>query len=322
MHRGFWDTLPKPFFVLAPMADVTDAAFRRIIAKYGKPDVFYTEFVSVDGLMSPGREKLLVDFQYTEGERPIVAQIFGAKPDIFEPAAALCAELGFDGIDINMGCPDRAVLKQGACAALIDNPKAAQEIVRRTKAGAGKLPVSVKTRIGLKKPTLDTWLPALLETEPAAVTIHARTAKEMSLVPAKWEYVARAVEMAEGSGTLIIGNGDVQSVAHGEQLAAETGADGIMLGRAIFGNPFLFNKDIDPASISLEKKLSILLEHARLFEQLLGEHKNFAIMRKHFGAYVKGFRGAAEIRAQLMKCENSEELADVIKKLRSSVDQS
>lgn len=318
MNRGFWDKLPKPFFVLAPMADVTDAAFRRIIAKYGKPDVFFTEFVSVDGLMSPGREKLLVDFQYTEGERPIVAQIFGAKPDLFEPAAALCAELGFDGIDINMGCPDRAVLKQGACAALIDNPKAAQEIVRRTKAGAGKLPVSVKTRIGLKKPTLDTWLPALLETEPAAITIHARTAKEMSLVPAKWEYVAKAAEMARGSGTLIIGNGDVQSVSHGEQLAKETNADGIMLGRAIFGNPFLFNKEIDSASVSLEQKLSILLEHARLFEQLLGEHKNFAIMRKHFGAYVKGFRGAAEIRAKLMECENSDGLALVVKKVLAS----
>lgn len=312
MNRGFWDKLPRPFFILAPMADVTDAAFRRVIAKYGKPDVFFTEFVSVDGLMSAGREKLLLDFKYTEGERPIVAQIFGAKPDLFEPAAALCAELGFDGIDINMGCPDRAVLKQGACAALIENPKAAQEIVRRTKAGAPHLPVSVKTRIGLKKPILESWLPALLEVDPAVITIHARTAKELSLVPAKWEYVAKAVEMAKGSNTLIVGNGDVRSVPHARELAAQTGADGVMLGRAIFGNPFLFNQNIDPASITLEQKLSILLEHAELFEELLGVQKNFAIMRKHFGAYVKGFRGAAEIRMKLMACANPADMREVI----------
>lgn len=311
MQHGFWGKLKKPFFVLAPMADVTDAAFRRIIAKYGKPDVLYTEFVSTDGLLSPGREKLLVDFLHTEAERPIVAQIFGTKPDYFETVAAQVAEMGFDGIDINMGCPDRSLVAAGSCAGLIDNPKLAQEIIRATQRGAGKLPVSVKTRLGTKKNVLESWLPTLLETEPAVITLHARTAKELSLVPAKWEFVARAVEIAKGSGTLVVGNGDVKNLDEARARVAETGCDGVMLGRGIFGNPFLFNETIDLSTITLSKKLEILLEHAQLFEELLPE-KNFAIMRKHFGAYVKGFDGAAALRAQLMEVLNSEELKKVV----------
>lgn len=315
---GFWGKLKKPFFVLAPMADVTDAAFRRVIAKYGKPDVMYTEFVSTDGLLSPGRERLLPDLMYTEGERPIVAQIFGTKPDYFETMAEQLVEMGFDGIDINMGCPDRALVKAGSCAGLIDTPELAQEIVRATKRGVEKtgkkIPVSVKTRLGVKKPVLETWFPALLETEPALITLHARTAKEMSLVPARWEEIARAVEMAKGSGTLVVGNGDVKDLIDARKKAEETGADGIMLGRAIFGNPFLFNETMDVSKISLREKLDILLEHAALFEELLPQ-KNFAIMRKHFGAYVKNFDGAAAIRMRLMECENSAQMRAVINEL-------
>ena len=312
MNKGFWEQLPRPFFELAPMANVTDAAFRHIIATYGKPDVLYTEFVSADGLCSAGRERLLPDFIFTESERPIVAQIFGARPDTIERAAALVAELGFDGVDINMGCPDRSLVKSGSCAALIDTPKLAQEIVRAAQRGAAGLPVSVKTRIGLKKVTLETWLPYLLETAPSAITLHARTAKEQSRVPAQWEYIARAVEIARGSGTLIIGNGDVETLVEAEQKVEETGCDGVMLGRAIFGNPFLFNRTIDPAIITPEKKLAVLVEHAELFEQLLGSTKNFAIMRKHVGAYVKGWDGAADLRMKLMQCETAAELRSVI----------
>src|SRR3989344_6322043 len=221
----------KPIFALAPMANVTDAAFRFIIAKYGKPDVMFTEFVACDGLMSPGKDKLLVDFMYTEAERPIVAQIFGSKPDNFYASALLIQELGFDGIDINMGCPDRNVEKQGAGACLMKNPKLAQEIIRETKRGAGKLPVSVKTRIGYNKNSLSEWLPALLETEPAAITIHARTRKEMSSVPANWDTIADAVRIRDEykSKTLILGNGDVQDLADAEQKVKATGADGAMI---------------------------------------------------------------------------------------------
>ena len=301
-------------FVLAPMANVTDAAFRRIIAKYGKPDVTWTEFVSCDGLMSPGREKLLIDFIYSESERPIVAQIFGSKPENFYKTALLAQELGFDGIDINMGCPDKNVEKQGAGACLIKNPLLAQEIIRETKRGAGKLPVSVKTRIGYNKNTLAEWLPYLLEVEPALITVHARTRKEMSLVPAHWEVVADAVAIRDTydnskNKTLIFGNGDVKSIAEAEQRVQETGADGVMIGRGIFGNPWLFSKDINETKMSISERLGVMIEHTYLFEKLLGEHKNFDIMKKHYKAYVNGFDGAKELRIKLM--EGSTTAADV-----------
>ncbi len=293
--------------VLAPMANVTDAAFRQVIAKYGKPDVMFTEFVSCDGLMSVGQKKLLVDFMYTEAERPIVAQIFGSKPENFYKTALLIQELGFDGIDINMGCPDRNVEKQGAGACLMKNPKLAQEIIRETKRGAGKLPVSIKTRIGYSKNSLSEWLPALLETEPAAITIHARTRKEMSLVPARWDTIADAVRIRDEykSETLIIGNGDVQDLADAQEKIKATGADGVMIGRGIFGNPWLFDKKTDYAKMSVAEKLRVMVEHTYLFEKILVEHKNFAIMKKHYKAYVNGFDGAKELRVKLMEGANT-----------------
>lgn len=296
--------------VLAPMANVTDAAFRRVIAKYGKPHVMFTEFVSCDGLMSPGRDKLLVDFMYTEAERPMVAQIFGSKPENFYKTALLIQELGFDGIDINMGCPDKNVEKQGAGACLIKNPALAQEIIRETKRGAGKLPVSVKTRIGYNKNTLNEWLPILLETELAAITIHARTRKEMSSVPAHWDVIADAVRIRDEydnspDKTLILGNGDVKDLADAEEKIKITGADGVMIGRGIFGNPWLFAGKTP----TIEEKLRVMVEHTYLFEKLLVEHKSFDIMKKHYKAYVNGFDGAKELRIQLM--EGAKTAADV-----------
>lgn len=315
MQKGFWDNLPRPFFAQAPMADVTDTAFRELIAKHsghgtphGGPHVFWTEFVAVDGLLSPGREVLLRDFEYTENERPIVAQIFGSNPKNFEKVARLIVGLKFDGIDINMGCPDRSVEKQGAGAALIKDPSLAQEIIAATKEGAGGLPVSVKTRIGYNTNALESWLPALLEAKPAAITIHARTRKEMSDVPARWEEVARAVMMAKGSGTLIVGNGDVADLDDAERKARETGADGIMLGRAIFGNPWLFNRKVKREDISLEERLEVMVEHTRLFEKKLGDVKNFAIMKKHYKAYCSGFDGAKELRMRLMETSSADEV--------------
>lgn len=302
MQTGFWKKLKKPIFALAPMANVTDAAFRRIIVKYGKPDVTWTEFVSCDGLMSVGRNKLLVDLMYTEAERPIVAQIFGSKPENFYKTALLLQELGFDGIDINMGCPDKNVEKQGAGAALMKNIPLAQEIIRETKRGAGKLPVSVKTRIGYNKNTLSEWLPALLETEPVAIIIHARTRKEMSLVPAKWDVIADAVRIRDEhkSKTLILGNGDAKDLADAEEKIKISGADGVMIGRGIFGNPWLFDKKVDYEKIPLAEKLRVMVEHTYMFEKLLVEHKNFDIMKKHYKAYVNGFDGAKELRIKLM----------------------
>ncbi|MBX4215814.1 tRNA-dihydrouridine synthase [Candidatus Parcubacteria bacterium] len=319
MQMGFWEKLKRPFFALAPMADVTDTAFRELIAKYsdhgephGGPDVFWTEFVSVDGLLSPGRAALLKDFEYTEREHPIVAQIFGNKPENFREVAKLARSLGFDGVDINMGCPDRGVEKQGAGASLIKNPKLAQEIIRATMDGAGNLPVSVKTRVGYNHDNLDEWLGALLAMKPAAITVHARTRKEMSAVPARWDTVEHAVRLAKGSGTLIIGNGDVTDLADAEIKAKATGADGIMLGRAIFGNPWLFNRNVDYKKIPVAEKLKVMVEHTRLFEKKLGGVKSFAVMKKHYKAYVNGWDGAKELRMKLMETESSDGVEAIV----------
>lgn len=327
---SFWDRLPRPIYALAPLADVTDAAFRRLIAKYsshkrrdgtiGGPDVFWTEFVSADGLMlapRSARERLLADFMYTKEERPIIAQLFSSNPDTMEAAAKLCRELGFDGIDINMGCPDRSIEKQGAGAAMMKNPERALEIIVAVKRGAGGLPVSVKTRIGYSKDETETWIPALLGAELAAITIHARTRKEMSKVLARWGHVRRAVELRDElqhgkeNKTLILGNGDALSLADGRQRVADAGADGVMFGRAIFGNPWFFNPEMQYEDISVPERLHVLCEHTQLFEELL-PFKNFSIMKKHYKAYVQGFDGAKELRTELMEQDNSTAVAQVV----------
>ena len=198
-RKNFWQKLAenkKPFFALAPMADVTDIAERQMLTKYGKPDVLYTEFVSCDGLMSEGRKVLIKDLRFKKNEHPIVAQFFGSKPENFLGCAKLAKELGFDGFEINMGCPDKSVMKQGAGAMLMKNSKLAREIIRAAKKGAGDMPVSVKTRIGFNKNEIETWLPELLAEKPAVITIHGRTKKEMSDVEAHWNVIKRAVEIA------------------------------------------------------------------------------------------------------------------------------
>ena len=305
---NFWRNLAKPIMVLAPMADVTDPAFRRIIAKYGKPDVFWTEFVSADGLFLGGYDALIKDLAFTQAERPIVAQFFTSNPDMMRRAASLSKDLGFDGIDINMGCPEKSIDHRGAGAGLIKSPILAQEMIRAAKEGAGGLPVSVKTRIGWSKNELGTLLPALLEAEPAMITIHARTRQEMSKVPARWEHIKCAVEIRNGTGseTLIFGNGDVSSVADALQKVSETGCDGVMIGRAIFGSPWLFAKH--PRKIFPQDKLEVLVEHTKLFEELL-PHKSFAIMKKHYKAYITGWHGAKELRMKLMNAKNAGEVA-------------
>ncbi len=320
--KNFWAELPKPIFALAPLANVTDAAFRCIIAKYSKLGhrmsefVMWTEFVSADGLCladEEGKAKLMRDLLYTEAERPIVAQLFTSNPEHMEQAAALVQKLGFDGVDINMGCPDKSIEKQGAGAKLIMTPKLAQELIAAAKRGAPNLPVSVKTRLGYNKDILDDWLPMLLAAKPAVVTVHARTRKEMSKVPARWERVARAVEIRNElkSDTLIFGNGDVKDLADAEEKIKQTGADGVMLGRAIFGRPWLFSQSVDTPC--LQTRLSVLVEHTKLFEELLGDIKSFAIMKKHFKAYVEGFDGAKELRMKLMEATNAAEVEKIIK---------
>jgi nifR3 family TIM-barrel protein len=313
MVKNFWTLLPKPFLVLAPMADVTDAAFRRTIAKYSKPagpQVMYTEFVSADGLaLAPeeGRQKLMRDLLFTDAERPIVAQFFTAKPEHMEKAAALAQELGFDGLDINMGCPAGPINDQGAGAELIKTPDIAVELIQAAKRGAPDLPVSVKTRLGYNTDILEEWLPKLLGAEPAVLALHARTRKEMSAVPAHWDRVKRAVEIRNElqSKTLIVGNGDVLDLEDALRKAQASGADGIMLGRAMFGKPWLFSGKEAPA---LPERLRIAVEHSKVYEKLLGDIKSFAIMKKHFKAYAEGFPGAKELRMELMETKNAAEI--------------
>lgn len=316
---------------MAPMADVTDVAFRALVAKRGKPDVFWTEFVSADGLyhtieraktesknttiygsVSPDENPLLRDFQFTEEQRPIVAQIFSSKPEMIVYATKLVAELGFDGVDLNMGCPDRAIEKQGAGAALVKNPRLAAELIRAAQK-ASDLPVSVKTRVGYNKESLDEWLIALLEAEPAAITLHLRTRKEMSLVPADWELMKKAVEIRNrvNPAVLLIGNGDVQDLEDGRLKIAESGCDGAMLGRAMFGNPWVF-AGRKPEDTPLREKLAALVELAHGFEKI-SPPKHFAILKKHIKAFVTGFDGAAELRMRLMQAESAEELERILR---------
>ncbi len=315
IHPNFWERLPAPFFALAPLDDVTDAAFRRIIAKYGKPDVFFTEFTSADGLVHPkGRRAILPKLWFSEEERPIVAQLFSAHPEKMREAARQVGELGFDGLDINMGCPDRAVNKQGAGAACIQDFKQAQALIVAAQEGirdsGKKIPVSVKTRLGFDKDILETWLPALLEAGPQAITLHARTRKEMSSVPARWDRIARAVEIAKGSGTRIIGNGDVRDIAHARALALETGVDGVMLGRAIFGNPWLF--DEKKMTIPAEERLEVMREHTDMYASLFEGKKSFELMKKHYHAYASGFPNAKELRLALMGCADAASVREVV----------
>ena len=287
---------------MAPMADVTDSAFRQVVLSCGKPDVFYTEFVSADGLCSEkGSPKLMPHLVFKKNERPIVAQFFGANPENFYKCAQLAVELGFDGIDMNMGCPSGKIVKHDSGAGLIRTPELAKAIIRETKRGAGGLPVSVKTRIGYNKIVTEEWVSHLIEAKPAAIIIHGRTSKEMSKVPNHWDEIGKAAALCRKAGIPVIGNGDIASYSEGLEKSKQFGLDGVMVGRAIFSNPWFFNPSIDPAIKTLAEKIELLKKHIRLFTKLWGTNKNFDTMKKFFKIYISGWEGAKELRAKLMK---------------------
>lgn len=323
--ESFWNRLPKPLFVLAPMADVTDPAYRTLIAEYGKPDVTWTEFVSADGLFHTREKKkmpdaenpLMRDLLFSEAERPIVAQLFTSSPEMMVYASELCARLGFDGIDINMGCPDKSIEKQGCGAGMIKTPEVAKAIIRAAREGAAKgvpggLPISVKTRIGYNTESMDEWLPKLLSEKPDALTVHLRTRKEMSKVPAHWDLMPRAVALrdAHSPGTLILGNGDVKDLEDARKKVMDTGCDGIMFGRAIFGNPWLFSGRAHE-SIPPEERIEALAKLAERFSELKPA-KHFHILKKHFKAFIQGWSGAAELRGKLMETNSIEEMRAIL----------
>ena len=308
MQAGFWKKLKKPIMVMAPMSGVTDDAFRQMFLKYGKPSVFWTEFVPVAGFFSKGREHCLRNLKFAKQERPIVAQIFGADPVLFEGAAKEIVKLGFDGVDINMGCPDYDVEKKGGGSALIKNFELAGEIIQATKRGAGKLPVSVKTRIGYGKNQINDWIAVLLKQDVAALTVHLRTRDEMYRVSAHWELAKEIVKLRDeiSPKTIIIGNGDVKSLEDAHKLVKETGMDGVMVGRSMVGNPWFFTDKFPTVS----KKLNAVVEHAKIFEKIGGH--NFDSLKKHFHSYAKGFNGAKEVRESLMKTKSSRDVKKIV----------
>ena len=329
----FWKEFKKPFFCLAPMSDVTDIAFRYILSRYSKDRenknkiVFWTEFVSADGLYNKfARKKLAYILEFSKSEKPIVAQVFGANIKNMKKACQYIASLGFDGIDINIGCPDKSVISQGAGSALIKTPELALKIIQAVHAGiktAGKnIPVSVKTRIGFNKEEINTWILKILKEDISALTIHLRTKKELSLVPAHWDLMKKIIEIKNkiSPNTLIIGNGDVKDLKDAKEKALKYGCDGIMIGRGVFGNPWFFSSKSNP-EISLEEKLNVLIEHTKIFDKKLLEpkHKNFDVMKKHFKAYINGFKGAKELRMKLMETKNAKQVEKIINDFLSKI---
>lgn len=292
--------------VVAPMSGVTDEAFRLMFLKYGKPDVFWTEFVSVEGLFSKGHESCLKILKFSPEERPIVAQVFGSDPSYFKKAAEEIERLGFDGIDINMGCPDKAIEQQGAGAALIKDVELAKQIIRATKEGAKNIPVSVKTRLGYDANQIAEWIVPILEENVAALTIHFRTREEMYRPPAQWDLAKEIVRLRDlhSTETIIIGNGDIRSLTQAHELIKESNVDGVMIGRATLGNPWFFSDKIP----TIRERLEAIVEHAELFD----DPKRFCVMNKHFHAYAKEFRGAKELRDRLMETKDHLEVKKLI----------
>jgi len=321
---SFWNELSRPFFCLAPMEDVTDTVFREIVISVSDSNylnVVFGEFTSTDGLCHPlGRDKVAHRLFINDSEQKllkeknikIVAQIWGSEPDKFYKSAKIIeSEYNFDGIDINMGCPVKKIVKQASCSELIKFPDLAQEIIIATKEGT-KLPVSVKTRTGIKEHITEKWIANLLEAKPAAITLHARTQKMMSDFPAEWEQVAIAVQIRNSidKNIPIIGNGDLFSLEECLNKINTYKVDGVMVGRGIFKNPYFFN--LNSSNHSKIELLELMKKHLNLFVDTWGNEKNLQIMKKFFKIYTFGFYGAAELRAKLMECHTYQEILGII----------
>jgi tRNA-dihydrouridine synthase len=308
--------LPKPFFVLAPMDDVTDTVFRQIVADCSKPDLFFTEFVNVDGLQSAGREHLLHKLKLTDKEKPVIAQLWGLKPENFYKTTKDLIEMGFSGVDLNMGCPVKTVIKNGACAALINNRELAGEIIDAAKEAAGaSLPVSVKTRVGFTTVDME-WIEFLLTKILNMLSIHGRTAKQLSNAPADWDLIGQAVKLRNSlsPSTLIVGNGDVESHSQGEKLAKKHKLDGIMIGRGIFHDPFIFSEDSPWERWGKDEKLALFAKHIQLYiDTYKDNERRFEALRKFCKVYINGFDGASELRAEFMSAKNPAQALRVLK---------
>ena len=356
-YASFWDTLQQPIIALAPMDGVTDAPCRTMHGLYGRPDVVLTEFTNVEGLWR-GSDRIYRDFLYTPAERPVVAQIFGCQPEYFYKAAHVVCELGFDGLDINMGCPAKTIANRGGGAGLIRVPDTAKAIIRAAQQGVRDwsngqtledlemhperirrirqmneervrvwgdnarierrlLPVSVKTRLGYDSIVITDWVQELLELEPHVISIHGRTLAQHYKGEANWEAIAAAAEIVRKTDTLILGNGDIHNLYQAAQRIRTTGVHGVLIGRASFGNPWLFRdraqlkkllnaginptiEDLPEATPTRAERLLMALEHARVHAKLKGED-HFVELRKHMGWYLGHFHGAKRVRNELVR---------------------
>lgn len=318
--KSIWQTLKKPIFALAPMEDVTDTVFRQIVASCASPDLFFTEFTNVDGIQSEGKDVVMRRLKFTPVERPIIAQLWGSKPENYFETAKLIKEMGFDGIDINMGCPQKRVISHGGCAALINTPDRAREIILATREGAGKLPLSVKTRIGFKTVATERWISFLLSLNLDALTVHGRTAIQTSAIPANWDEIKKAVEIRDQMKckTIILGNGDVTSFSDGVEKCEIYGTDGAMIGRAILSNLWAFDRSKNPYEPTLKESLLLMRRHVKLFDTTWGDTRNFSILKKYFRLYIKGFDGASDYRVKLMATIRPSDVYAIIDELLSS----
>ena len=324
-----YPALPQPFFVLAPMDDVTDTVFRQIVADCAPPDLYFTEFVNVDGLQSPGRPNLLRKLQFTDKETPIIAQIWGKNPENYYKTTKELIEMGFAGVDVNMGCPVRNVIQNGVCSALIDNRPLAKDIIQAVQQAAtevnrgeegesrgDRFPVSVKTRLGTKQ--IDSsWPEFLLNLKLNMLTIHGRTVKEMSKVPAHWDEIGRVRQMRDSLSptTLLVGNGDVMNRKQGLDLAIEHKLDGIMVGRGIFHDPYLFAENSPWEQMSQEERKALYAKHVKLFVETWGEsgQRRLATLNKFCKIYIQNFDGAKELREKLMNAQTADELLTLLR---------
>ncbi len=297
----------KTIYILAPMDGVTDVVFRQMIAEAAPPDVFFTEFVNVDGLQSRGRPRLMHKLKKASKESSLVAQIWGKNPENYFKTAADIVNMGFVGIDINMGCPVKNVVNSGCCSALINNRELALEIIKATKAGVnGKIPVSVKTRTGLNEVDFS-WHELLLKQDISMLTIHGRTTKQQSKVPANWDDIARVKELRDtlAPNTLIIGNGDVQNRQQGDMLAEKYGLDGIMIGRAVFSDPFVFAKHSPWQNMSEKAKLQMYLKHIQLFSSTYPDGpRNWESLKRMAKVYINNIDNASDLRDTLVRSES------------------
>lgn len=365
---SFWHDLAQPIIGLSPMDGVTDPAFRFIVASHGKPDVSFTEFINVDEICHSS-DAAWGQLRYAEIERPIVAQIYGADPDKFYQVAHVICELGFDGVDINMGCPSKNVSARGCGAALIRNPSLAKAIIRAVQSGvqdwasghrldsiglrpkvahkaqalvsqrAGEntnprrpIPVSVKTRIGYDSVVIEEWVSVLAEERPEVISIHGRTLAQMYRGLADWDAIGRAAKLLRETSTLVLGNGDVETMDDLVQKVRDTHVHGVLIGRGALGNPWMFrSKEWAKAqangekwddkeeeqfpggrgTVPLEERFRVALEHARYFETVGGASR-FSAMRKHLGWYCTGFYKAAEVRSQMFRATGSHDVERIL----------